>query len=80
MVCEVRSKLSVVLALTCTLDVEAGLDLLCCLRTSCCCVGRAVEKDGLLGVVEGAVGSSYKSFLPITAEAQVLLGHSLCGT
>jgi len=52
----------------------------CLLGTSCCCIGTAVEKDALLGVVEHAVGSSSKPFLPITAEAQILVGPSSCGT
>lgn len=54
-------------------STEAGptydTTLLCLLWTSCCCMGTAVKKDALLGVVECAVGSSSKSFLPITAEA-----------
>lgn len=49
-------------------SVEAGpthdTALLCCLGTSCCCMGTAVGKDALLAVVEHAVGSSSKSFLP----------------
>lgn len=62
------------------LSVEAGLRSNVALGTSCCCLGTAVEKDVLLGVVQHVVVSSSKSFLPVTAEAQTLLNHSSCGT